>query len=210
MNISSSIVSLLKEPPADRRGYLAYFYFDNRDCSKRDPLALLGSLVGQLCAQNSELMDRVQALFDKHESDGNHETLSLDVLQSLLLSSIKSHGMMTLLIDALDECQTRAAILPWLSNLTALSSQRIRVLVSSRKESDITSILARVPQIKLDSTNMSSDITLMLTSRIKQRQKENAQFFSQAELQNQVTDALVDGSQGKYVFLPTNPTLQFS
>jgi hypothetical protein len=114
-----------------------------------------------------------------------------------LLSSLKYHDTMTILVDALDECQSRGAILPWLSNLTVLSSERIRILVSSRKEADITSFLENVPQMQLDSSNMSTDIDLMLRSCTKRRQRDNAPFLAQAEFQNQVIDALVQGAQGK-------------
>ena len=183
--------------PKHKRGGLAYFYFDNKDSKKRDPRAMLGSLVGCLCAQSAELMDEVQALSDKHMKDSIHEILPLEALLSLLLSSLKYHDTMTILVDALDECQSRAAILPWLSNLTVLSSERIRILVSSRKEADITSFLENVPQMELDSSNMSTDIDLMLRSCTKRRQRDNASFLAQAELQNQVIDALVDGAQGK-------------
>lgn len=173
--------------PKDRRGGLAYFYFDNKGSKKCDnPRA---SLVGCLCAQNAEFMNNeIQALSDKHTTDNKREM----PLQTLLLSGLKYHDTMTILIDALDECSQQSCY-----PSVAIKLHGLIIRASSRKEADIARILEDLPHVELKCSNMTTDISLMLRSCIKRRQRDNAQFIAQADFQNQLIDALVDGARGK-------------
>jgi hypothetical protein len=194
----SSAINILKSAHIRAKGGLAYFYCDNRDSSKRDPKAILGSLLGQLCSQNPETFKIVSASFDQHNQDSFENFATLEVLQNLFVSSQAQHDQLTIVIDALDECQDRGPFLTWLFNVGTCESSNVRLLLSSRREQDIESVFGDVSQIRLDTSNMSEDIRLMLATETSRRRRDNAGFLAQPEFRDEVLRSIVDGADGKY------------
>jgi hypothetical protein len=102
-------------------------------------------------------------------------------------------------LDALDECQNRGPFLKWLSNVATRQNSNVRLLLSSRREQDIESVLSEVPQIQLDASTISNDIKLMLTAETLRRQRDQSGFLARPAFREKVLRGVLEGSDGKYV-----------
>jgi hypothetical protein len=109
----------------------AFFYFSFSDERKQSDSDLLRSLVAQLGWREPGLSMLYQAYKDAKQS-----VPESDVLESVLLASIRSCSKVYLLLDALDECpedyETRQIVLARIERLSK-DAPNLRILVTSRE-----------------------------------------------------------------------------
>lgn len=114
----------------------AMFYFSFSDTQKQSYENLIRSLVMQLGWRQPGL-SMLQDAYDQFK----HDSLSLDFLEEIMLSSVKSYDKIFLLLDALDECPEsgygRRDVLGCLARLSQTVPD-LQVLVTSREVADVT------------------------------------------------------------------------
>ena len=115
-------------------GVIAYFYCDFARSEFQDARNLIGSLVAQLCTQIGCPRDLTEA-FRNSNALGREQRPSWELLRQTL-SSFSENQKILLLVDALDECDTRGDVLKLLSNVLD-SSEQINILITSRDEYDM-------------------------------------------------------------------------
>ncbi|KAK8112577.1 hypothetical protein PG984_013103 [Apiospora sp. TS-2023a] len=160
-----------------RQAALAYFYFDYSDPSKRNSTSFLSCVIAQLCRSLELVPGPVQALFPEHGATDqawgrpNEETL-WNALQA-----IEHHwSCIYIVVDALDECEEayRPQMLSLIRTISS-SGRNIRMLVTSRKLSDIHEVMKRAADetIAIPSGKVDGDISIyvdhMLSTDIKMR-----------------------------------------
>lgn len=166
---SSAIVDVLSKETNDVTG-LAYFYCDYRDPRLRSASMILGGLLKCLAAQNEVVANEIGHLFDvRTQQNQQAEHLSISDLKSQLLATSASYGKILVLVDALDESHDRESILAFLSELTTHPSNRFKLLITSRKESDILAALSHFPSICLNEKTNGRDIHSYISAQIEQR-----------------------------------------
>lgn len=142
---------------------IAYFYFDFKEPAKQNARNMVLSVLGQLCRHQSRIPDCVKALYRKQI---DHEPPSITDLTLALLDIVKTFKQIFLVIDALDECTERPALLGTLCTIIQHErGEHIKVLVASREEQDIQAALSSLPLMSIR-TQMSSDIGLYVTESI--------------------------------------------
>ena len=112
-----------------------YFYFDFSDVQKQKVINMLYSFLGQLSITG--VLSEVQRLYEVC----GHGTRDATVAQltETLLSIACQINSIYIVIDALDECSDRKTLLEVIK--TICESKKINVLVTSRREYDIGSVL---------------------------------------------------------------------
>lgn len=175
---------------------IAYFYFDFKEPAKQNAKNMVLSLLGQLCRHQRRIPDCVKTLYRKQM---DHEPPSRADLTLALFDIVKTFKQTFLVIDALDECTERPALLGTLCTIIQHESgERLKVLVASREEQDIQAAFSSLPLISIR-TQMSSDIGLYVTESIDTDTRLSS---LPAEIKLQIKGTIFEGAKGMYVPIP--------
>jgi hypothetical protein len=137
----------------------AYFYFDFNDPNKRTVDGMLRSMITQLSVHNGQLQETVEKLYQQCD-DGRQQPAKRSIVKTfLLLLESSDSNRIYLLMDALDECLERDKLLDIIGQIV---QQNINLLITSRKERDITERLAESIEVTIDlkGDGIDADIAL--------------------------------------------------
>jgi hypothetical protein len=179
---------------------LAYFYFDFNDTNNHNVAVVIRSLIKQLSAGEPELDGEAQLLYARYSPSG-HEP-SFKELEDAILSLIDGLGKdVYIVLDALDEFPessgylSRLDLLDQIKNLVERGSDKLHVLVTSRKEQDIDSSLAHrvTEQVSIQSAQVDADIRLYISSTLRDDHKLKK---VPEKYKKEIETKLVEGSRG--------------
>ncbi|KAI8417164.1 hypothetical protein FOFC_03477 [Fusarium oxysporum] len=149
----------------------AYFYCSRSPAepARADPEAILASIARQLsCLKPGHaLLQPTIAVYDTHEEEGfAAESLRLHETCKLIVRLSENYPMLTIILDALDECNpaTRESLLSAMEDILRESPCLVKIFVSSRDDQDIVYRLQRYPNLKISSHKNSSDIANFVES----------------------------------------------
>ncbi|WPA97796.1 uncharacterized protein RHO25_002407 [Cercospora beticola] len=194
--LSSAIIEDLKDG-ADTSGFIVLFhYFDFNDSSKQSFDKMLRSLVAQLYQQHEPCRHHVHQLHSSCK-DGNEQP-STQALATILQSMTSDARNVTIVLDALDECETRRDLLHWLASHHL---EKIRVLLTSRKEGDIEASFSKwIPAaavVPIQERTVDEDIRKVVRSRI--HHDEDLQRWKKwPEVQKEIETALIEKAGGMF------------
>jgi hypothetical protein len=103
---------------------------------------MVRSLISQLSEQCIKMPLALEALYSSLDK-GNRQP-SLDALMNVLQQILQEFPQSYLILDALDECADRAELMRILEQMAGWQLEKMRILVTSRKERDIESSLEDV------------------------------------------------------------------
>ena len=115
----------------------------------------------------------------------------------LLLQLIEIYPQITLVVDALDECnkETRASFLEKLDILVSgKSSYLVKIFISSRPELDIKHRFSDESNMEIRATNNEKDIAMFVDDKIKDKKEWYCKISS--ELRELICETLVSKSDG--------------
>ncbi|KAF4880678.1 Vegetative incompatibility protein HET-E-1 [Colletotrichum siamense] len=169
--LSSTIIEDLKlseasvKSPAGLSNPVLYFYFAFNDSRRQSLDDAIRSLIHQLYRQ-SELAS------DKFDLELDHNTQHHDTkfFSRAFRTMVEGSAGACIVLDALDECQTRAdfsenqGLLSWIKGLIE-SNVNIRFLITSRQEYDIKSTLGGKAdyRVGLDGPSVTRDIEMYVS-----------------------------------------------
>ncbi|TLS21185.1 uncharacterized protein PpBr36_10655 [Pyricularia pennisetigena] len=182
---------------------LLYFYFDFSDTSKQSLENAIRSLVYQLYQKNpSTYQGYLHSLYSSCENGSRMPTINL--LHETLEEMAQQIGELWIVLDALDECQTRKGaknegLLSWMKGLLKVSRANIHFLFTSRPERDIKSALNEFVdrQIPIQSELVAKDICAYVHGRV--RHYEGLKRWRKREdIQQEIENNLVQKANGMF------------
>ena len=189
-DLCSTIIEHVKEEcKCNPRDQYVYFYFDfNEERSLRH---MIPSIVRQLCIRKKEVPSELHQLYEEYDN-GRHEPSAARLLIAFSSLLRESHRTFVIL-DALDECKVgtdRNQLLQAVKDMTAMN---LNVLVTSRKEKDITDKLEGLinHQVYLSEDIVARDIVLYIRNRLKNDDKLQ-RWNKSVDIEN----ALIKGAYG--------------
>ncbi|KAF8833460.1 hypothetical protein BDN67DRAFT_1072930 [Paxillus ammoniavirescens] len=146
----------------------AYFYFDGRESGAelQKFKTMLRSVLAQLCFNQADIPDAMKRLYCV---DGNdHPEPTLSQLRMTLQKVVMGFDHVYILIDALDECGSRAELLDWMRSLQS-TTQGLHLLATSRPEHIIEEGMSnwRHVRIFLSSEVLDNDIKTYVDNRVE-------------------------------------------
>lgn len=200
----SSIVENLQQAIGPNRlasssPILLYFFFDFRDKRKQSLEDMARTLAHQLYYQDINIRQPLDKLL--HACGDGYRKPSTEMLLRVVLDFLLITGRRVYLVfDALDECPVpRYDLLDWIRMIARLTDQRIHLLVTSRKEPDIDSVLGRdnvIDQvIAAQSDIIDADIRAYITDTLR----TNVAFKrwdGYKNVQQMIRDSLFEKSDG--------------
>lgn len=201
--LSSTIIEDLNRTTSPSE-LLLYFYFDFSDTRKQSLDSMIRSLISQLYYRLDSTRKDVDSLFSSCE-DGCRQPTT-ESLCGLLLRSISQADQVRIVLDALDECNTRKGswtegLLLWIRALLDSAMSHVHLLVTSRPEPDIQAVLndrAREDEvIPIQSELVASDIDAYIHARVRKDNRLN-RWQHRPEVQDEIEEKLSEKAHGMY------------
>ncbi|KAL6411384.1 hypothetical protein AUP68_05091 [Ilyonectria robusta] len=143
----------------------AYFYCSRSptELGRSDPDKVMASIARQLSTLGPDcpLLHPTVAAYKQWESDAFSDgSISLDDSLALIMDLAALYPMVTIIIDALDECNpdVRRNLLEGLQSILQKSPTLVKIFVSSRDDQDIVYRLERYPNLEISSKKNTGDI----------------------------------------------------
>lgn len=193
---SSAVIDYELEKQAVNRSILTkpapcgYFYCSRNKAEpeRADPAKIMRCIARQLCGDdpsiplNLHLREFYQALGSpKASEDAPPPDLVLDLILRVL-----SSNPATIVIDALDECDssTRYKLFESLDKIVKSSANVVKVFLTSRNDGDIVCRLETTPNIYIDAQKNKSDIERFISTEVQKA------IATKRLLRGQISDAL--------------------
>ncbi len=174
------------------------FFFDFRDKDKQRLDNLLRSLAFQLYSQCADARKDLDTLLTACDNGQRQpETVSL---------SRTVHGMMQhpqklqIVLDALDECATRAELLDWMKTLAGPDLTHVHLVATSRREEELESSLGGWIQdddrIPIDRDSVNDDIRSYVKARLQRSEDFQRRWASMPSVLEEIESAIGGRADG--------------
>lgn len=178
---------------------ISYFFCDFNDRKSRQTRTILSSLARQILnvfEETPEIGEKLKSMFLT-----NHMEPDVNELSEFLLCLSQLPNTAYLLIDGLDECDDsdRREILSFLKKVVRDGQCRIKVIISSRWDLDISNALQDFHRISLGSSGTCSDIGVFIRDIIDQRLADGSIEIKEPSMAEEIKEALIQKSDGMYV-----------
>ena len=173
-----------------------YFFFNNADHDKNTPLAATRALVHQLL-QTFKFRNRIkliQELENVRRNSGQSRSMNFRPLWRYFTAHCKQLVQPIIMLDALDECEQVNVLISELCALTKHGS--IRILVTSRREAEITRSLDNVQDVAMGPEDVQDDIQAYLESQLSQSSR-----LSHALVRSRILRILSMRSNGMFLWV---------
>ena len=199
---STLLENILEHAAGDPGKNVAYFYFDFNDRQKQDPQLMIRSLISQLSQQCIGVPPGLGGLFSSCE-DGQRQP-SLDALLKVLQQLINELPCTYVIVDALDECDSRRELMSIIKKMFAWQLQGLHLMFTSRREGDIESTLGRILDDKSIIFIQSKAVDLDIQSYVRWRLSDEdslQKWQADAMIRKRIENSLVEGAHGMYTSL---------
>lgn len=200
-SLSSTVIEYLENSYGDDpRVALGYFYFSFDDSKKQDTVAMLRSLIKQLCLQRRDIPESVKNLMTKYKDMDRDPTVA--ILERTATATMEDFEATFIVIDALDECPTdrRKMLLNSLCRILNSISDNVHLLCTSRKERDIEDafdyLWAEPSKAAVDLSLHKQEVDADIGLHINQELSDWTYKRWPAEIKAEVTAALIDKADG--------------
>lgn len=189
----------------------AFFYCKQTEENRRLALPILQSLVRQLVAPKYLLTTTtrpyihsdIERLYTEARMKGSGWTLNL--CQRYLTLILNLYPRTTLVLDALDECNTpdRTILLNTFDSLARDVLKPLKIFISSRPEGDIRQRLISLPNIEITASHNTEDISKFIVERMQSQSPWTPVLARNVSLSEDVLETLIRKSEGmfQYAFL---------
>ncbi|KAF7931270.1 hypothetical protein EAE99_003741 [Botrytis elliptica] len=192
---------------------VAYFYCSRNTAEpeRANPDEVLRSILEQVSSNTANLPIRkpVVEVYTKLKKENRglspQERLNLHETTEVLLKILQVDPFYVV-IDALDECDPseRYSLIESLKTIIDESASVVKVFISSRRDNDIVSQFDESPCISIQPGNISNDIENYVKKEVseaiekKRIVKGKLIPEEKKKIEQQITQALIDGSQGMF------------
>ncbi|KAK5636393.1 hypothetical protein RRF57_012105 [Xylaria bambusicola] len=194
--VIDEILTALKSNP-NHEGF-AFFYCSRKVTGSQKPLSVLRSFVRQLSTtiiNEDSMQERLWDLYSRTDREGS--SLRMDSCKCLLLELINIYPKTTLVLDALDECdsRTRSQLMEAFSYFLDNALRPVKIFISSRPDSDIKNWLETWPNVDIQATDNHDDIAKFVESKISRRKRWHK---IDRQLRAEIVDTLLKRSEGMF------------
>jgi hypothetical protein len=190
----SHVINYIQQNYVGKQTGLCFAYFSFTDPNFQDLTMLVALLLKQLCQQHNSIPEELlkakrQARDPASVSDSN-----------MFLSVTELYQRTFVVVDGLDECseEKRSPILDFLVEVSSRSNSHVKILVSSRKESDINDQFKRLstPAIELETGIITPDIRGFVHYEASRLRAESKLHVRDDGLFEEIVQKLVEKSDG--------------
>jgi hypothetical protein len=201
---SSEDVPFQNISPSQSNIALAFFYCRRAEAERRKPENILRSFIKQLAVINDKSLGLLRRKYlEKRRTGFLSNVLGSIEAQTLLSRMIEQSSQTILVLDALDECEedSRHSLMTVLSELVE-KGLRVKVLISSRRDDDITAEFENKDNFNISATDNGEDIMSFVRGKINEYRNSDSRGRRRASsvisdvLEQQIIDVFMEKSNG--------------
>jgi hypothetical protein len=185
-----------------REEALAYFYCKRDEDSRRTAIHVLGSFVKQLATsqENTSIQEPLVNAYQSRRGTGfASAVLSSAEAELLIVELTKPYARTYLVLDALDECidESKTVLIATFTKLIKMIPE-LKILISSRRDTDITRQLIVESNLGIEATHNHADIHKFVLSSLQsddEKRQKGGKPLSK-KLKNDIVHTLLDKSHG--------------
>ncbi|OPB42501.1 hypothetical protein A0O28_0036180 [Trichoderma guizhouense] len=167
--LTSRVIDHLKEvwETSSNNDGFAFFYCNRSGTSMQDPVVVLRSFVRQLAYRKNygDVPKSIIQTYKKAKNEGRN--LSYKECRELISELLSLYLFSTIVLDALDECDTeKHSLVETLLDLKANSTRPLRIFISSRPDREYLGELERKSTFKINSDDQLADIKKYLDTKL--------------------------------------------
>ncbi|KAF6828325.1 ankyrin repeat protein [Colletotrichum plurivorum] len=153
-------------------GAIVRFFFDCRDPKKQSFDSMVRGLIYQLyCSGEEAEFNAIYSSLDGKMKEGQPPT---DFLVNSLYAALKARRNVSIVLDALDECNTRPELLKWLTALVKDARlEHVKLVATSRPEGEfgqtMRGLIGDEGCVALSSEDIKADIRSYVQGSLEQR-----------------------------------------
>jgi hypothetical protein len=175
---------------------LAFFYCNRNETERQAPLSVLRSFVRQLSTITSDddsIHKNLRQFYIQTRLKASE--LGVNSCKDLLLEFVNLYPKTTLILDALDECDSRkrGILLETFDYILDHALRPIKIFISSRPDGDIKERFKGRANIQIQATDNHDDIATFVESEITKHPRWKK---ISRELQKEIVETLQERSQG--------------
>ncbi|KAF4965615.1 hypothetical protein FSARC_6602 [Fusarium sarcochroum] len=171
--LCSVIIDAMKTTGNKSAELFAFFYCtrDPREPKRGQCVAVIQSLLRQVAAMSPTrtIMQPVKVMHERIHEEGfdDREWTHVECVETLI-KVMEIYPSLTIVIDALDECDLdeRMALLLSLKEVREKSANLVKILITSRDDIDILASLADASDIRISATHNAEDIERFVQERV--------------------------------------------
>ena len=175
----------------------AYFYFDFNDSAKQYHDKMLRSLIIQLFSKHQSIPEPLLSLFQSCQSGAKPPPTG--ELETLLKTLIDLYDKTFIILDALDECEDRQELLTFLENAIGWNSQKLNVVMTSRKLKDFEDFfkaeIEEWSRLSIQNEKVNEDIRSYVHGKL-QNDRRFKRWRGQPKVQEEIETKLMEKSDG--------------
>jgi hypothetical protein len=160
---------------------------------------MLRSLILQLYQQRPDVRQHLKGTWNSH-SEGNRQP-STESLVGVLQTMICRVDGVDIVLDALDEANSRELILTWLEDVAKGEAVPCRLLVTARKNYDIESAFQTwtrpEERLAIDPSDVNNDISAYVKEKVRNH-KDLERWHGSPDVQTEIENALIEKADGMY------------
>lgn len=193
--LASSVIDQLRSE--DQAPPTAFFYFDVNGGGRRDLPQMLRSLLFQLGSRSKEAAEQVQKMYEECRRDNTSATIKQ--LSATLKAILHKLSSITVVIDALDECDSPSDVIAWLKDLHEEHIDSLHLLITSQRYGSLDDAICCWPRqdqlycVGIDDVNQ--DIRSYVHARLFQT-KEFQHWVPHWNLQEEVENRILKQVNG--------------
>ncbi|KAL2026979.1 hypothetical protein VTO58DRAFT_111070 [Aureobasidium pullulans] len=191
--LSSTIVEHLKQ---DTKSVVVFFYFDFSDTTSQSVGHMLRSLIKQLCFEMRYMRETLDQMYTEH-ADGSLEPSerSLEDTLTIMLGKVDN---VSIVLDALDESNSRPRLLDFLKRLVKSERTTCRLLVTSRQDTSVgQNWVQSENKIMIQADELDADIAAYIHYRIRDNNGMR-RWCDRPEVQESIEEKLVEKANGMF------------
>ena len=167
--VTSKVIDHVKEAiesSSNQEGF-AYFYFNQNEDERKEPVYAVRSWVRQLAAL-SRSPSKLRGLQKGNRKTHKEPDLSFDEWNIVLLDLVESYPRATLILDALDECDNgyRSQLFEVIDLLFCRSKTPLKLFISSRTDGNLKNSFHSHLSIVIHPGNNQEDIRIFIQKEI--------------------------------------------
>ncbi|KAF9760747.1 hypothetical protein IL306_004140 [Fusarium sp. DS 682] len=198
--VVDDLLALLHSQPHQGIGF-ANFYCDHNRADRNDPVAIIRSLVRQLCCpRGSTSIDTcVEDQYLSRKAKGFASgRLTAEECRDLLFRLLAGYQNVYIVVDGLDECDraSRHILMDLLEEMLEKFDQSIKVYIASRKATDLTKRYQKGDHLEVSANDNQADIERFVLD--KMNQSEFCRTNLSPKLRDQILRTFHDKSQGMF------------
>ncbi|QPC63094.1 hypothetical protein HYE67_005325 [Fusarium culmorum] len=202
--LSSRVVDdLLARLPkeAEENTGFAYFYCDRNRPDHSEPVAIMRSIIRQLCAprDNQSIESCVEHQYLRRKVKGfSSDRLVAEECKQLLMQLVAGYKSVYIVVDGLDECDrgTRHILMDLLDEVIIKFQRTVKVYIASRTDQDLRKRYNEGTHLEVTANDNQADIEKFVLSKMDE--SEFCRTKLSRKLRDKILSTFQDKSQGMF------------